>query len=241
MVLDLARLKNKQSIMWPGMRGKDAGRKLTLRVCEDFVPSTVEEATLWTRCRQQEMETISMGREANVSRLICVIAEGAVKLWILKNSRQKSCSSNADFGVAELERLRTQAQFKLGRQGRKEHHWIVPNTQVPPAGDVGGEHCHGLGIVESDTVPRQSCGGAVGTQVDSSDVPLKLLDAVERDCEAFHPGPHNADVTARGRCVLVSTQVDSNEEFASQFAVQDDFGARNHGGPFWQMIFHNKD
>ena len=41
---------------------------------------------------------------------------------------------------------------------------------------------------------------------------------------------HDADVTAPGRSTLVSTQVDSNDEFASQFAVQDDFEARNHGG-----------
>ena len=33
------------------------------------------------RCRQQEMEeAISMGREGNVSRFACVVAEGAVKL-----------------------------------------------------------------------------------------------------------------------------------------------------------------
>ena len=45
----------------------------------------VEEAALWMRCRQQEMEeTISMGREADVSRFACVIAEGAV---------QSSCGS----------------------------------------------------------------------------------------------------------------------------------------------------
>ena len=58
----------------------------------------------------------------------------------------------------------------------------------------------------------------------SSDVPSELLDAMERDCEASHPGPHD-DVTAPGRSMLVSTQVDSNDEFASQFAVQDDIGA----------------
>ena len=51
------------------------------RLREDFVPNTVEEAALWMRCRQQEMEeAISMGREADVSRLACVIAEGAVQL-----------------------------------------------------------------------------------------------------------------------------------------------------------------
>ena len=49
---------------------------------------------------------------------------------------------------------------------------------------------------------------------------------MERDCEASHLGPHDADVIAP----LVSTQVDSNDEFASQFAVQDDFRARNDGG-----------
>ena len=32
MVLDRARPKNKQSIIWPGMRGRDAARKLTLKV-----------------------------------------------------------------------------------------------------------------------------------------------------------------------------------------------------------------
>ena len=53
---------------------------------------------------------------------------------------------------------------------------------------------------------------------------------MERDCEASHSGPHNADVTAPGLSMLVSTQVDCNDEFASQFAVQDDSGARNHGG-----------
>ena len=42
---------------------------------------------------------------------------------------------------------------------------------------------------ESDTDPRLSCGGAVGTQVDSSDVPSELLDAMERDCEASHSRP----------------------------------------------------
>ena len=31
---------------------------------------------------------------------------------------------------------------------------------------------------ESDTGPRLICGGAVGTQVDSSDVPSELLDAM---------------------------------------------------------------
>ena len=83
---------------------------------------------------------------------------------------------------------------------------------------------------ESDTDPRLSCGGgAVGTQVDSSAVPSELLDAMERDCEPSHSGPHNADVTAPGPSMLVSTQVDSNDEFASQFA-EDDFGSRNHGG-----------
>ena len=51
------------------------------RLREDFVPNTVEEAALWMRCRQQEMEeAISMGREADVSSLACVIAEGAVQL-----------------------------------------------------------------------------------------------------------------------------------------------------------------
>ena len=51
------------------------------RLREDFVPNTVEEAALWMRCRQQEMEeAISMGREADVSRLAYVIAEGAVQL-----------------------------------------------------------------------------------------------------------------------------------------------------------------
>ena len=32
MVLDMARPKNKQSTIWPGMRGRDAARKLTLMV-----------------------------------------------------------------------------------------------------------------------------------------------------------------------------------------------------------------
>ena len=57
----------------------------------------------------------------------------------------------------------------------------------------------------------------VGTQVDSSDVSSELLDAI-------------GYMTAPGRAVLVSTQVYSNDEFVSQFAVQDDVGARNHGG-----------
>ena len=32
MVLEMAKLKNKQSTTWPGMRGRDAARKLTLKV-----------------------------------------------------------------------------------------------------------------------------------------------------------------------------------------------------------------
>ena len=32
MVFDMARPKNKQSTKWPGMRGRDAARKLTLKV-----------------------------------------------------------------------------------------------------------------------------------------------------------------------------------------------------------------
>ena len=32
MVLDMAKLKNKQSTIWPGMRGRDAARKLSLKV-----------------------------------------------------------------------------------------------------------------------------------------------------------------------------------------------------------------
>ena len=51
------------------------------RLREDFVPNTVEGAALWMRCRQQEMEeAISMGREEDVSRLACVIAQGTVQL-----------------------------------------------------------------------------------------------------------------------------------------------------------------
>ena len=88
---------------------------------------------------------------------------------------------------------------------------------------------------ESDTDPRLSCGGAVGTQVDSSDVPSEVLDAMERDCEASLSGPHNADVTAPGRSMLVSTQVESNDQFASpepEIMV---------GLPFSPMISHNPD
>ena len=32
MVLDMAKLKNKKSNIWLGMRGRDAARKLTLKV-----------------------------------------------------------------------------------------------------------------------------------------------------------------------------------------------------------------
>ena len=32
MVLDMAKPKNKKSTIWPGMRGRDAARKLTLKV-----------------------------------------------------------------------------------------------------------------------------------------------------------------------------------------------------------------
>ena len=32
MVLDMAKPKNKQSTIWPGLRGRDAARKLTLKV-----------------------------------------------------------------------------------------------------------------------------------------------------------------------------------------------------------------
>ena len=32
MVLDMAKPKNKQSTIWPGMRGRDVARKLTLNV-----------------------------------------------------------------------------------------------------------------------------------------------------------------------------------------------------------------
>ena len=159
--------------------------------------------------------------------------------WELKNRLQRSCSTNADFGVAELERLRTQAQFKLGRQGDWKENWTVPDTQVPPADDVGGEHCHGS---VSDTDPRLSCGGAVGTQVDSSDVPSEFLDAMERDCEASHSGPHNADVTAPGRSMLVSTQVDSDDEFASQLQFKMIPEPEIMVGfPFSPMISHNPD
>ena len=48
------------------------------------------------------------------------------------------------------------------------------------------------------------------------DVPSELLDAMERDCEASHLGPHNADMTAPSRSMLVSTQVDSNDESVSR-------------------------
>ena len=48
---------------------------------EDFVPNTVEEAALWMRCRQQDMEdAIAQGSEGDVSRLAHVIAEGAIQL-----------------------------------------------------------------------------------------------------------------------------------------------------------------
>ena len=51
------------------------------RLREDYVPSTVEEAVLWIRCRQQEMEeAISAGRETDISRLAQAIAEGAAQL-----------------------------------------------------------------------------------------------------------------------------------------------------------------
>ena len=51
------------------------------RLREDFVPNTVEEAALWMRCRQQDMEdAIAQGSEGDVSRLAHVIAEGAIQL-----------------------------------------------------------------------------------------------------------------------------------------------------------------
>ena len=49
------------------------------RLQEDFVPTTVEEATLWIRCRQQEVDdAIAQGCEVDVPRL--AIAEGAGQL-----------------------------------------------------------------------------------------------------------------------------------------------------------------
>ena len=54
---------------------------LSNRLQEDFVPNTVEEAALWMRCRQQDMEdAIAQGSEGDVSRLAHVIAEGAIQL-----------------------------------------------------------------------------------------------------------------------------------------------------------------
>ena len=56
--------------------------QLPNRLREDFfVPNTVEEAALWMRCRQQDMEdAIAQGSEGDVSRLAHVIAEGAIQL-----------------------------------------------------------------------------------------------------------------------------------------------------------------
>ena len=51
------------------------------RVREDFVPMCVEDAVLWLKCRQQEMEdAISCGNQSDVARLASVTAEGAVQL-----------------------------------------------------------------------------------------------------------------------------------------------------------------
>ena len=55
--------------------------QLPNRLREDFVPNTVDEAALWMRCRQQDMEdAIAQGSEGDVSRLAHVIAEGAIQL-----------------------------------------------------------------------------------------------------------------------------------------------------------------
>ena len=51
------------------------------RLREDFVPATAEEAALWIRSRQSELEDgIARGCEADVSRLAQAIAEGAGQL-----------------------------------------------------------------------------------------------------------------------------------------------------------------
>ena len=48
------------------------------RLREDVVPAAVEEAALWIRARQEEMEdVVSQGNEAEVSRLAHMISEGA--------------------------------------------------------------------------------------------------------------------------------------------------------------------
>ena len=109
--------------------------------------------------------------------------------WELQNRLQRSSSTNADFGVAELERLRTQAQFKLGRQRGWKQHWVVPDTQVPPAGDD----------TESDMDPRLSCGGVASAraEVDSDHAPLasptiastSIVDALEPDLVATQCHP----------------------------------------------------
>ena len=72
---EVSRLREELAIA----RGEDQPPKKRLR--EDFVPSTVEEAALWMPCRNHfQVEAVSKGNEADVSRLAQVIAEGAAQL-----------------------------------------------------------------------------------------------------------------------------------------------------------------
>ena len=60
-------------------KGDQPAKKPRLR--DDYVPMCVEDAVLWLKCMQQEMEdAISSGNQLDVTRLASVMAEGAIQL-----------------------------------------------------------------------------------------------------------------------------------------------------------------
>ena len=73
-----------------GVTGSGENQPPQRRLREDFVPSTVEEAALWMRCRHQEMEEAVWKGHADVSRLAQVIAEGAAQMSLWTH-QQHSC------------------------------------------------------------------------------------------------------------------------------------------------------
>ena len=66
---EVSRLREELAVVRGGIGSSGENKPQKKRLREDFVPSTLEEAALWIRSRQQEMEeAISKGNEVDVSR-----------------------------------------------------------------------------------------------------------------------------------------------------------------------------
>ena len=107
------------------------------RLREDFVPNTVEEAGLWLKSRQQEMDdAIISGNTLDVARLASAIAEGAgqLRVWTQaaiarQRQRRRRRGDDLESRVIRAENLVHVGELSSARQAL-EGDSVAPGTQA---------------------------------------------------------------------------------------------------------------